>query len=63
MIEAKDLSNDHKANQEGEKSRIEAAGGVVDSYHSISGVALGPARVWVKGAQYPGLAMSRSIGD
>ena len=36
---------------------------MVESYRSITGAQLGPFRVWVKGATYPGLAMSRSLGD
>jgi len=31
------MSRDHKPNHENEKIRIEAAGGMVDSYHSITG--------------------------
>ena len=63
MIEAVELSKDHKPNLPEEKLRIEASGGMVDSYHGPSGQQLGPHRVWVKGMPYPGLAMSRSIGD
>ena len=63
MIEAVELSKDHKPNLPEEKVRIEASGGMVDSYHSATGQQLGPHRVWVKGQPYPGLAMSRSLGD
>ena len=56
------LSKDHKPLDEIEKKRIELKGGEIhqlkdgDEYY-------GPYRVWVKGEKYPGIAMSRSIGD
>jgi serine/threonine protein phosphatase PrpC len=37
-------------------------GGRVDQYKD-GGFKSGPYRVWMKNEQYPGLAMSRSIGD
>lgn len=52
------LSRDHKPELNDEKKRIIAAGGRVDRIYG-----LGPFRVWFKDADYPGLAMSRSIGD
>lgn len=54
------MSIDHKANREEEKKRIEASGGVVtsDKYG-----ALGPARVYSKNEDSPGLAVARSLGD
>ncbi|CAD8088692.1 unnamed protein product [Paramecium primaurelia] len=58
-----ELSTDHKPHLEGERQRIEQCGGVVDTYHLPSGAPIGPSRVWAKGAQFPGLAMSRSLGD
>ena len=51
------LSWDHKPEREME--RIEAAGGEVTTSKSGRG---GPARVYVKGEVYPGLAMSRCVG-
>ena len=39
------------------------AGGVVEQLKDEDGEGIGPYRVWVKGKDYPGLAMSRSIGD
>ncbi len=52
------ISRDHKPELSDEKRRIIAAGGRVDR---ICG--MGPYRVWFKDGDYPGLAMSRSIGD
>ena len=52
------LSRDHKPELPEEKKRIIESGGRVDK---ICG--MGPFRVWLKDAEYPGLAMSRSIGD
>jgi hypothetical protein len=45
-----------------ERNRIINSGGRVDKYVN-NGIKAGPYRVWVKGENYPGLAMSRSIGD
>lgn len=54
------LSIDHKPELRGEYERIVKAGGEV----SISKIAhSGPPRVYLKGAHFPGLAMSRSMGD
>ena len=52
------ISRDHKPELSDEKRRIIAAGGRVDRIYGM-----GPYRVWFKDADYPGLAMSRSIGD
>lgn len=40
-------------------------GGRVDSFHDTlnNDEPIGPLRVWLKDQQYPGLAMSRSLGD
>ena len=57
-----ELSNDHKANLPEEYKRIKAAGGRVMPY-IIDNEEVGPHRVWLKDEEYPGLAMSRSIGD
>ena len=46
-----------------EKQRIESCGGVVEQLKNKLGEGVGPYRVWAKGEGYPGLAMSRSIGD
>lgn len=55
-----DLSIDHKPDLPREKERIEASGGEV----SVSKFSkLGPSRVYIRNEPFPGLAMSRSIGD
>ena len=54
------LSTDHKPDLPAEKARIIKAGGRVCR---IPGMDSGPMRVWLKDADEPGLAMSRSIGD
>lgn len=61
-LEALQLSKDHKPSNEEEKARIEKSGGKVEKYIE-KGMRIGPYRVWKKGESYPGLAMSRSIGD
>ena len=57
------LSTDHKPDLPGELSRITQAGGRVEGSPNEIGVLVGPKRVWVKDGRYPGLAMSRSMGD
>ena len=56
------LTIDHKPENKEEKERIEKNGGelrrIIENNEEI-----GPIRVWVKGKKYPGIAMSRSIGD
>lgn len=61
-FDAELLSNDHKPTLEKERKRIESSGGSIDQAKT-DGVKDGPYRVWVKGEEYPGLAISRSIGD
>ena len=56
------LSIDQKPNDPSERKRIESNGGEVSQYEE-DGEASGPFRVWKKGEMYPGIAMSRSIGD
>lgn len=58
----KELSIDHKPDSEGEKQRILSSGGRVEKYNE-NGNFVGPFRVWLKHEDYPGLAMSRSLGD
>lgn len=53
-----DVTEDHKPTVEVERQRIEAAGGQVKRLEGDI-----PHRVFLSGKMYPGLAMSRSIGD
>ena len=58
------LSYDCKPELPNEKKRIEECdGSVAQMYDEDEGGPCGPFRVWIKGEEYPGLAMSRSIGD
>ena len=53
-----DLTRDHKPTHEDEKARIERMGGEVKKIEGDI-----PFRVFAKGKQYPGIAMSRALGD
>ena len=57
------LSYDAKPDNPGEKERIIECGGEVEKMIDEGDIGVGPFRVWIKGKHYPGLAMSRSIGD
>ena len=57
------LSTDHKPDDPGEQERIIAKKGRVMAYKGHQGEPMGPARVWLKNKDLPGLAMSRSFGD
>ena len=57
------LSTDHKPDLPGEIDRIILKGGEVDRLKDMFGNKIGPARVFQLGSEYPGLAMSRSLGD
>ncbi|CAG9329833.1 unnamed protein product [Blepharisma stoltei] len=57
------LSRDHKPDEKDESARIFQWGGRVESYQDENGNPLGPARVWLRNQDLPGLAMSRSLGD
>ena len=57
------ISYDHKPDLPEEMKRIHASGGMVDKITSYFGEKVGPPRVWKAGCNYPGLAMSRSLGD
>ena len=57
------LSHDHKPDLPGEIDRIKSKGGVVEPITDSEGNKVGPQRVWKGGCNYPGLAMSRSLGD
>ena len=60
---SKNLTRDHKPTEEDEKKRILDKGGRIEAYKDDQGVPIGPERVWLKGEDLPGLAMSRSFGD
>ena len=57
------LSYDCKPDLPIEKKRIYEKGGTVEKALDENDVETGPYRVWAKDEDYPGLAMSRSIGD
>ena len=60
QIYAYQMTIDHKANREDEKKRIESKEGAVQS--NRNGI-IGPARVYPKNEDGPGLCVSRSFGD
>ena len=57
------LSKDHKPNLQEEKNRIEKNKGRVSPFQDSNGNLIGPMRVWCQNNDFPGLAMSRSLGD
>ena len=57
------LSIDHKPNLPNEFQRIQENGGMVDQIIDMFGNKIGPPRVFKVGTRFPGLAMSRSLGD
>lgn len=57
-LRTEELTTDHKPTCEDEKKRIQAKGGQVRRLEGDI-----PERVFVSGKLYPGLAMTRSIGD
>lgn len=57
------LTKDQKPEDPEESERIVKAGGAVSQVSDPYGNKIGPYRVWKKNEGYPGLAMSRSIGD
>ena len=56
------MSRDHKPELKDEMNRILRMNGRVDRFMD-GNERSGPFRVWLKNESYPGLAMSRSIGD
>eukprot|EP00300_Choanocystis_sp_HF-7_P033235 c45539_g1_i1.p1 GENE.c45539_g1_i1~~c45539_g1_i1.p1 ORF type:complete len:373 (-),score=65.46 c45539_g1_i1:99-1217(-) len=58
-----EVSHDHKPDNPEEKKRIVQAGGRVEPMRGPMHDFIGPHRVWVGKEMFPGLAMSRSIGD
>ena len=62
-LEPIQLTIDQKPNLEEELNRIVSCGGIVSRVKDNEGNCVGPYRVFQKGKQIPGLAMSRSLGD
>lgn len=56
------LSYDHKPDNPKEKERILEKGGVLAPFKDEIDIG-GPLRVWVKDENYPGIAISRTLGD
>lgn len=54
------MSIDHKPSIETEKERINSKGGLIETAPDDKE---GPLRIWVKNSDYPGMCVSRSIGD
>ena len=60
----KQMSVDHKPDKEEEMQRIIKSKGAINPiYLKQKQEYVGVQRVWVKGHDFPGLAMSRSLGD
>ena len=57
------ISKIHKPDIQSEKDRILLNGRVIHPYYDELGIFEGPNRVYVKGKTYPGLSLTRSIGD
>ena len=53
----------HKPDDPKESERIIEMGGEIHPYYDENGIYEGPSRVYVKNKTYPGLSLSRSIGD
>ena len=57
------LSRDHKPTEKDEAQRILEYDGEIEKIEDDDGNWTGPLRVWQKGSDGPGLAMTRSFGD
>ena len=60
-----EMSHDHKPENKEERERIEKLGGEVaqEFLEGEENKPAGPFRIWNKGCNYPGIAVSRSLGD
>jgi serine/threonine protein phosphatase PrpC len=63
QVKIKQVTTDHKPESPNESKRILNEGGRVAQAQDMRGRSSGPQRVWLKNANSPGLAMSRSVGD
>ena len=57
------LNRDHKLDLADEAERILQNQGLIMAEKDEDGGDIGPLKVWIKEANIPGLAMSRSLGD
>ncbi len=57
------MSRDHKPDLKDESQRIKKKNGRIEPYRDENNEFMGPARVWLRDEEIPGLAMSRSFGD
>ena len=57
------LSKKHRPTEAAEKKRIIEKGGEIHPYFDENGIFEGPDRIYVKNKPYPGLSLSRTIGD
>eukprot|EP00873_Tetraselmis_striata_P002945 jgi/Tetstr1/423209/TSEL_001329.t1 len=62
-VVAEALTSDAKPEMPSEAKRIVRKGGEVSQMCNHLGEGIGPFRVYKRGAEFPGLAMSRSLGD
>ena len=62
-LTAEQVTQDQKPEEPGELKRIQKAGGRVMRLEDEHGQKMGPYRVWKVEGMYPGIAMSRSLGD
>ena len=57
------LSKIHRPTDEKEKKRILENGGEIHPHFDQDGIFEGPDRIYAKGKEYPGLSLSRTVGD
>lgn len=60
---AKNLLRDHKPSEEDKYERIKESEERVELHKNEDGDYVGPEKIWLKNEDFPGLAMSRSVGD